>query len=240
MIDAKKGGGTSLGRSAPIFFETEEPKWVLWEAEIDTSLAGNGNVLASVPFYLYLQPEAFVKVEWGDGDSSFLDMHQYNHFSSLASIHAYEKPGKYSVRMLSQDWTKIRICVCSGMVIGKGRYNDKLACLRWWRQTLVSCSQIPLMGGTVHFHQCSPSPVVNGAFESSCCLDSIFEECVHLETVPSNIFAEWTTSKSFRRAFWNCRSLKKDVINGLHFPAGSDTNWCFYGCGLAEGANTNV
>lgn len=240
MIDTKKGGGMQSRHPAPVFFENEEPEWTQWEAVVDTSLAGQGNVLASVPFYLYLQPDAMLKVEWGDGRVSFLDMYQYTHFSSIASVHAYDRPGRYTIRMLSQNWTKIRICTCSGMVIGEGRYNDKSACLRWWRQILVSCGRLPLMGGTVHFHQCSPSPVLNGAFDNASSLNSIFEECVHLETVPADVFSEWTMARSFRRAFWNCRSLRNEVFGAIKFPPNADIEWCFYGCRGRNGVDSYV
>ena len=217
-------------RPAPMFFEREEPEWTAWDVVFDTSKTGEVP-MASIPFWLYLQPDALIRVEWGDGEETVLDSSKYTHLSSLASVHQYACHGRYNARMLSKEWTKVRMCVCSGMVIGEGRYNDKSACLRWWRKALAECGAMPLMAGTIHFHQCSPSSVPSGLFEDSWCLDSAFEECRNLRRVSESLFSEWKDARSFRRTFWNCASLDS-VPAGLFksVPADADRSWCFYGC----------
>lgn len=222
-------------RSAPSFFEREEPEWMHWDVELDTSIEDPEGKTASVPFFLYLQPDAIIRVDWGDGAESVLDHSVYTNASSLASVHEYVHPGRWKVRMSSQNWSRIWMSSCSGMVISGGRYNDKTACLKWWRKTLVFCGRLPKMGGLLHFHQCSPSLVVSGLFNGPDCLDSAFEECRHLECVSGDLLSEWSGCRSYRRMFWGCSSLKS-VPNRLFAGAdkSADFHHCFYGCPAGE------
>ena len=233
------GGGVRQQHSAPFFFEKDEPPWIDWNVVLDTTLENPVNTTAAVPFFLYLQPDALVKVDWGDGLVTYLDRSLYTNSSSLASVHCYERPGRWNVTMSSQKWSSVWMTVCSGMVIEGGKYNDKTACLKWWRKTLVESGRIPEMGGLLHFHQCSPSIVVSGLFNGSDQLDCVFEECTHLERVSEDVFYDWKYCISFRRAFWNCKSLKS-VPSRIFAKAVSsaDKHWCFYGCPAGE-SNAN-
>ena len=231
-------GGGVRQHSAPLFFEKEEPPWIDWNVVLDTTLNSLEERTAAVPFFLYLQPDALVRVDWGDGIVTYLDRTLYTNSSSLASVHVYERPGRWNVTMSSQKWSSVWMTVCSGMVIEGGKYNDKMACLKWWRRTLVESGRLPAMGGMLHFHQCSPSIVVSGLFNGPDQLDCAFEECIHLKKVSEDLFWEWKHCISFRRAFWNCRSLKS-VPKRLFARAvkSADRHWCFYGCPAGETAN---
>lgn len=189
-MNYSSGGGVQK-YSAPFFFEKEEPPWVDWNVVLDTTLDDHSNRTASVPFYLYLQPDALLKVDWGDGNVTYLDRSLYTNNSSLASIHVYNSPGRWNVTISSKKWSSVWMAACSGMVINGGKYNEKTACLKWWRKTLVECSRIPEMGGLLHFHQCSPSIVVSGLFNGADQLDCVFEECVHLEKISEDLFYDW-------------------------------------------------
>ena len=233
MNDSIRDG---VPRSVPFLFESIKPEPKTWSVELDTSLEEPDCRTASVPFFLYLQPEAKIAVDWGDGTSSLLEHTAYTNSSSLASVHEYDHPGRWTVRMLSENWERVWMSSCSGMVISGGRYNDKTACLKWWRKSLVSCGRLPKMGGLLHFHQCSPNIVVSGLFNGSDCLDSAFEECRHLESVADDLLEEWKDCRSCRRMFWGCASLKsvpRRVLASICRDA--DFHFCFYGCPAGEG-----
>ncbi len=208
------------------WIEIDENEWIFL---VDTRTTKAGNK-TGIPFNLYGQ-SATMTVEWGDGTSSILSSSDYALNDATASVHEYEVPGIYKVRIVCNNWNNVYF-LYNMEAYSSNPYDKKIKryvetdpeveynsrkSIYYWQHTLIEIlSPIPEMNGCQMFdgstYTNSPTYRYTSSLDSnSSYYYSIMSHCINLSNICS------TGLKNIKNVKWlfaGCISLK--TINSLY------------------------
>lgn len=207
------------------------------EFEVDTRLARGGDRKSGIPFHLQKQNVTLI-VLWGDGTHSILKSEDYTSQNALASVHEYEKPGRYRISIYLESpfkWSDVYISTldCQDIVFEclPSLFNEKTECLRLFKQTLVAIpAPLPRFRGTIQYTSVDLSNTYNG-IRLNDNFSYLFIHCSSLESICPKLFVKNSNSISFSYCFYGCRSLKsipEDIFKGCIDVL--SYSYCFFGC----------
>ena len=161
----------------------EEYTWIF---TVNTELFGSNE--SAVPFYLHSDyNDVTLYVDWGDGETSTLTKNDYSHWyfynsisdainnangdiedlDTAASIHLYEEPGIYTIKVRSTNWKNMYLLLNITDYEYSGEASQFAGYI--WKQTLVSFDNaVPQMKGIMNYETV-------GAYPDECWVEDGFE-----------------------------------------------------------------
>lgn len=223
-----------------------EENYKSWSFKINTQASTSGAKTTGIPFntwyHSYYQPRVKIIIDWGDGHKEKLLSEDFSgpHDNSRV-VHQYQNPGIYTVTVSCNDWKKLyfdnpthqntNVIYTSGLT-STGDYANHY----YFAQTLIQViDKIPDIGGSRFYDSYGSTRTLTNY------VSALFNDCKHLTSIPSGLFANLTNVYEFTETFKNCialTSIPADIFgNNINLK---NLNNTFDGCTSLRSIPENI
>ena len=206
-----------------------------FEFTVDTEAAVKGAKRTAVPFNLATVADSALEmvIDWGDDYVSTVKKANYAISDSRSSIHEYDVPGKYSIRISCSDWSAVCIhgiysSQLTDNIVSESNINNGNSDLYYFRNTLTSVdAPLPTVKGTVAYS----SPTATGTlYTYANYMVYTFALCEHLREIPEDLFWKIPAMSGLLGCFGGCISLTEIPAGLLSHSTASRFDFLFGDC----------